>query len=117
MIARYPVLNENWQFRRAYQRGRSQADALLVTYVVKNKLPCTRVGLTASKKIGKAVMRNRARRVMKAALFPLEGKIKSGYDIVFVARAKTPYAKSSQVQLVMEKQLQKAGLLQEATAK
>ena len=53
MIARYPVLNENWQFRRAYQRGRSQANALLVTYVVKNKLPCTRVGLTASKKIGK----------------------------------------------------------------
>ena len=64
----------------------------VVLYVNKNRAGHTRVGLTASKKVGNAVTRNRARRVMRAALSEvLRGDV-GRYDIVLVARGITPQA-------------------------
>ena len=65
---RYKTLTRNNEFSRAYARGKSFVHPHLVLYVNKNRKGTTRVGLTATKKIGKAVTRNRARRVMRAAL-------------------------------------------------
>ena len=48
----------------------------------------TRLGITTSKKIGKAVQRNRARRLIKTAYRNLLPEIAPGYDIVVVARTK-----------------------------
>ncbi len=62
------AIKENKVFRRLYHRGKSKAGASLVTYCMKNRRGETRVGITTSKKIGTAVERNRARRVMKAAI-------------------------------------------------
>ena len=59
------TLNENRDFRRAYAKGKSRVHRLLVTYVLKNRLGVNRVGFTATKKIGKACRRNRARRVIR----------------------------------------------------
>ena len=79
-------------------------------YVAKNRLGYTRIGLTATKKVGHAVPRNRARRVIRAAaeMLPVT---KGGYDIVFVARAKTVYKKSTDIYAVMKKQLASAGVI------
>ncbi|MGN0625941.1 MAG: ribonuclease P protein component, partial [Oscillospiraceae bacterium] len=85
-------INQNRDFRRAYSKGKYAAHPLLVTYVVKNRKNETRIGITASKKVGNAVQRNRARRIITAAFLPLEQQIKKGYDIVLVARTKTPLA-------------------------
>ena len=79
------ALKENKDFRRLYYRGKSQASPCLVTYVGKNRLGEIRVGITSGKKIGNAVKRNRARRVIRAAFSTLEGRINGSYDIVFVA--------------------------------
>lgn len=84
---------------------------LVVTYVLKNRLGVTRVGITTSKKVGNAVVRSRARRVIREAYRGLCPRVKPGYDLVFVARGRTPGAKSTQVQKHMEKQLLAAGLL------
>ena len=64
---RYRTLDKNWQFNRVYGRGKSYVHPHCVLYVAKNRLGYTRIGLTATKKVGHAVQRNRARRVMRAA--------------------------------------------------
>ena len=108
------TLKKNSEFRRAYARGKSYADPALVTYVVRNRAGICRMGITASKKIGNAVERNRARRVIRAAAEML-GTFEPGYDLVFVARTKTVFRKSTEIRRVMKKQLTSAGVLHEKT--
>ena len=96
---RYHPLTRNNEFARAY--------------VNKNRLGRTRVGITASKKIGNAVTRNRARRVLRAALYEVLPPDVGGYDLVLVARGQTPRLKSTQVAKTLERQLRAAGLVQE----
>ena len=67
---RYRPITRNREFGRVYARGRSYVHPKLVLYVNKNRLGHTRVGLTATKKVGGAVQRNRARRVMGAVRNP-----------------------------------------------
>lgn len=102
----------NNDFRRAYARGKSFVGPLLVTYVRKNRLGVTRVGVTTSKKIGNAVLRSRSRRVIREAYRVLFPRIKSGFDLVLVARGRTPRAKSTEVEKQLEKQLLSAGVIE-----
>lgn len=101
----------NNDFRRLYARGKSYVSPLLVTYIQKNRFGASRMGVTASKKTGKAVERNRSRRVIKEAFRSLYPELRTGYDFVFVARGRTGKAKTQDVLRVMRKHLQSAGLL------
>mgnify|MGYP000163918367 FL=1 len=84
------TLNENRDFRRAYAKGKSRVHRLLVTYVLKNRLGVNRVGFTATKKIGKAVVRNRCRRRLRAAAALCFGKLAlPNADYVLIARYST----------------------------
>ena len=105
-------LKKNGDFRRAYSRGKSFVDPALVTYVTKNRAGICRIGITATKKIGNAVTRNRAKRVITAAYRSLGGSLKGGYDLVFVARTKTAGMKSYEIEKVMLRHLQKSGLIE-----
>lgn len=80
---------------------------------MKNRAGICRVGITSSKKIGNAVERNRARRVIRAAYRSVEDKICGNYDIVFVARTKTIFMKSGDLATVMLSHLKKAGVIDE----
>ena len=79
------TLKENKDFHRLYNKGKSQISPVLVTYILKNRNDNLRYGITTGKKIGNAVKRNRARRVIRAAFKECAPHLKSGYDIVFVA--------------------------------
>lgn len=105
------TLKENRDFRRLYGRGKSFVSPVVVTYVMKNRCKQLRFGITTSKKTGKAVQRNRSRRVIREAFRQLEPGVRQGYDLVFVARGKTPYVKCMEVRNAMEIQLRQAGLL------
>ena len=105
-------INRNNDFRRVYARGKSYVDSVLVTYVTKGRPDELKIGITAAKKVGGAVQRNRARRLIKAAYTLLEPNLKKGYKIVFVARALTPKCKMQQVYKAMEKHLYTAGILE-----
>ena len=105
-------LTRNNDFRRIYARGKSYVDSSLVTYVTKTGRDEIKIGITAAKKVGCAVKRNRARRLIKAAYTHLEPRVKKGYHIVFVARALTPRVKMQQVLRAMEKHLCTAGILE-----
>ncbi len=91
-------LNLNKDFRRIYGRGHCHVHPLLVTYIMRNKRGALRYGITTGKKVGCAVNRNRARRVIDAALKDCIKYIDcNGVDIVFVARSCTPTVKSQDV--------------------
>ena len=107
---RYRTLDKNWQFNRVYGRGKSYVHPHCVLYVAKNRLGYTRIGLTATKKVGHAVQRNRARRVMKAAIDEHLDYNIGGYDLIFVARGMTPRLKSWQLSSVVAKLFAQAGL-------
>lgn len=108
------TLCDAWAFRRAYRQGKSFVSPELVTYIIKNKQNNLRIGITTGKKIGKATTRSRARRVIRAAyrevLSSCEIK-RSGVDIVFVARGKTPFVKSTYLSTVLRKHLQDAEII------
>lgn len=82
-------LKENRDFRRLYHRGRSAATPYLVVYVAKNRLNYNRLGLTVSVKLGGAVQRNRAKRLLREAFRLCAKDLPCGFDFVLVARART----------------------------
>ena len=104
---RYRPITKNKEFCRAYARGKAFVHPKLVLYVNKNRL-----GRTPTKKIGGAVQRNRARRVMRAALYQTLPYDVGGYDLVFVARGQTVRCKSGEVAAAAAQLLKKAGLVQ-----
>lgn len=109
------TLNQNRDFKKVYRAGKSAVHPLLVAYAVKNRVGKIRVGITATKKIGKACKRNRARRIIREAYRQLEPNLVPGWDIVFVARGRTTQVKMQDVLRVMDKQLQKLNLLKQDT--
>ena len=80
-------LKLNHIFRRLY-RSDGQANSCLVLYARKNRTDTNRVGITVSKKLGKAVVRNRVRRRIREAYRLNEQKFLPGWDIVIVARSR-----------------------------
>ncbi len=64
-------------------------------------------GITATKKVGGAVQRNRAKRLIRAAWREVEPEVPYGWDFIFVARARTTGAKMQQVRAAMAAQLRK----------
>ncbi len=107
MTRKTVTLNQNRDFRRIYHKGKTAVNPILVTYLVKTRRDENRMGITASKKIGKAYVRNRAKRLIREAYRQIEPGLPIGLDLIFVARSRTAGAKMQQVQEVMLRQLQK----------
>ncbi len=105
------TLNKNFQFLRAYKSRCSYASPLIVTYVVRKKSGGIRLGITTGKKVGCAVDRNRARRIVRAAATQLLSGISANCDIVVVCRRAAAEAKSTQVQAILRDHLKAAGVL------
>ena len=107
----YTTITGNRDFQRAYRRGRSCVSPGLVTYVLKNKNNNLRIGITTSKKVGKAVRRNRSRRVIRAAINNIDIPAAAPYDIIFVARTRTAFIKSYEVERYMRQHLTELGVI------
>ncbi|MEG2175043.1 MAG: ribonuclease P protein component [Oscillospiraceae bacterium] len=100
------TLNQNNDFRRLYHRS-AALSAVLVTYAAKNRVGIHRIGITTSKKIGKAHDRNRARRIIREAWRQVAPTLadKPSMDFVFVARARTTVCSMQDVLHMMQKHL------------
>ena len=104
-------LKLNHIFRRLY-RTSGVADGLLVLYARKNRTDGNRVGITVSKKLGKAHVRNRTRRRIKEAYRIHEGAFLPGYDIVVVARVRAAHSRYRELERSLLSLADKLGLLE-----
>lgn len=103
-------------FERARREGRSWSHPLLVLVAWPNCLDHTRVGVTASRSVGKAVMRNRAKRLLRESTRRLYPFIRPGWDLVLIARRPITAAREPEVRQALHHLMRQASLLQEETA-
>jgi ribonuclease P protein component len=104
------ALKLNHIFRRLYSTG-GFANGMLVLYARPNRLGQNRVGITTGKKLGHAVVRNRARRRLREVYRLNEALFKPGYDIVVVARHKCVTANFQKLTKAYLSLAEKAGIL------
>ncbi len=83
----------------------------MVLSYLPNQEPASRCGFTVSKRIGKAVVRNRARRRMSEAVYLLWYVIAPGWDMVWIARPGINEADFSELQSACARLLRRAHLL------
>lgn len=83
------TLKKNYEFRRLYRKGASAAGGCMVVYCRRNGLGRSRLGLTASTKLGNAVRRNRARRRLREVFRLNLDALRPGFDVILVARSRT----------------------------
>jgi ribonuclease P protein component len=67
--------------------GKNYAHPLVILISSPNELPHSRFGVAASRAVGSAVSRNRAKRRLRAAIHPYLSQVKVGWDVLFIARA------------------------------
>ena len=103
-------LKFNHIFQRLY-RSRGAADGLLVLYARRNKSGINRVGVTVSKKLGKAHIRNRIRRRVREVYRLNEDRFQPGWDIVVVVRSKAVEAEFEKLTASYLSTAKKLGIL------
>ena len=96
---RYRSITRNGDFARTYRRGKSYVSPFVITYVLPRRNGGVRLGITTSKKIGGAVQRVRARRVIREAYYAAGVDKTKNVDIVFVARTATTKVKMQKVKM------------------
>jgi ribonuclease P protein component len=97
--------------QQVYDEGKSWTHPLLVLVIRPNDVGFSRLGVTASRNVGSAVERNRAKRLLREAarhLYPLfESK---GWDVVLIARPQLIEAQEMAVEKALASLLKRAGL-------
>ena len=124
------AIRENHLYKKVYVKGKKAYGKYTVIYVLKDikayklkkenpqKKYINRIGLTVTKKLGKAVVRNRVKRIIRAARHCVEKnyEIKKGNLIVISAREDAAAAKSTELYSEMIKQLLRLALIEEKEA-
>lgn len=90
MVDKHSRLSRSSDFQRVYRQGSSTASRFLVVYYFKRSAEAAtespRLGLSVSKKIGGAVVRNRVKRLLREAFTAYQERLVEDYDVVFIAR-------------------------------
>ena len=105
------ALKLNHIFRRLYATS-GYANSYLVLYARKNHTATNRVGITVSKKLGGAVVRNRVRRRLREVYRLHEQQFTPGWDIVVVARSRCVKASFEKLTHAYLSLAEKAGVLE-----
>ena len=108
-MAKNCSLKKNGEFRRVYNKGKSFADKNLVMYCLANKHGCNRLGLSISKKVGGAVVRNKVRRRVKECYRLIS--LKQGHDLIVIARQGSGDASFTELQKSVVSLLKRHALL------
>lgn len=105
-------IKQGRDFLRAKTQGRRLVcGCLILNWLPLPTAPASRLGAVTSRKIGNAVARNRARRLLREAFRLHQNALPSPVDLVLVARASIVGKKFSDVERDYLSALQRAGLL------
>ena len=120
------AIKEHHLYNKAYKKGRSYVGRLVTVYVLRDftaeklmranpeKKYVNRVGLSVSKKLGGAVARNRAKRLIRAGFDVVKPNVRTGNLIVIGARVAILGKKSTQVAVELKTAFEALGLYDES---
>lgn len=124
---KFPAIKEHHLYNKAYRQGKHFFGRYICIYVLKDthakllqrshpqRLLVNRFGISVSKKIGTAVKRNRAKRIIRAAYAPLQDKLKKGYLIVVSAKPEIEGKKAQEIESEMRYAVKKLDMFAEKT--
>ena len=104
------AIKENHLYNKAYRKGKRSAGRYTTVYVLRDlkahrimkdnpeKKYLNRLGIAVSKKLGNAVTRNRAKRIIRVAYRAIEAELVTGYLVVISARNDIVGVKSTDVE-------------------
>jgi ribonuclease P protein component len=92
---------DNGIFQKAYKKGRFSASKSVCVYFLKGADGERRLGITVSKKLGSAAIRNRAKRIIRAAFVKCD--FPTGFDYIIMARPAITAAKSDELAAIFQK--------------
>ena len=122
---KFPAIKEHHLYNKAYRQGKHFFGRYICIYVLKDthakllqkehpqKIKVNRFGISVSKKIGTAVKRNRAKRIIRAAYAPLEDALIKGFLIVVSAKPEIEGKKSREIEGELRYAMKKLGMLAE----
>ncbi len=122
---KFTAITENHLYAKAYAKGKRAVTPTVTVYVLRDyaarrlrnahpqKKTLNRIGLTVTKKLGGAVERNRAKRVLREAMRAVEREpgVKTGFLVVLAAREKATTAKTCAVERDLRTALAKLDML------
>lgn len=108
-------LSKSNEFKRVRRFGKSYAHPLIVFIALRggDEQAFTRFAFSAGRSVGNAVQRNRAKRLMRAAVQSFLGRIAPGWEVVLLARKPLPEAHFTEVQQALAGLLKRSRLLME----
>ena len=125
---KFTAITENHLYAKAYAKGKKAVTGTVIVYVLRDyaarrlrdahpqKRFVNRIGLTVGKKLGGAVERNRAKRVLREAMRAVEREpgVRTGFLVVLAARERATEAKSTEVERDLRRALDKLDMLRQA---
>ena len=110
-MGRMQHLRTRAEFERVRREGRSWTQRLLVLVACRSDSDMVRVGVAAGKRVGSAVVRSRAKRLMREAALKHYTAIAPGWDVLLIARGAIASVRMQDVAAELEMLLWQAGLL------
>ena len=104
-------LKKRKEFNYIFRKSKTFSTKLFVLNYVPTKLENFKVGFSVSKKIGKAVVRNKVKRRMSEAFRSMQNKVSNDYNYIFVARRGIENASYEEIKSSIRYSLEKCNLL------
>ena len=121
---KYKTIKEHHLYEKAYHKGTRFAGKYVIVFVLKDyaakrlqkanpaKTAYNRFGVSVGKKVGGAVERNRAKRILRAGYFALEQELKTGFLIVLAPKSEILQAKSTDIEWDLRRGFEKVDMFQ-----
>jgi ribonuclease P protein component len=103
-------LTRSTDFKRVRRSGKSYAHPLVILYTLKSNQAGVRVGVSAGLAVGNAVKRNRAKRLLRAAMNELLPQTALGLDLLLIARSPLPESDIHHTLAALTNLLERAGI-------
>lgn len=110
MLKKRYRLRGSARFAEVREKGKSVAHPLAVLIALPNDLPYSRFGFSVSRRLGKAVKRNRVKRLLREAVRLQLSSFAPGYDVILIARAPLRDAKFAAVYEAVGQLARRAGI-------